>query len=190
MRRVCADCNNGWLSDLEEKAKPIFEPLISGGARVLTPAEADTAALWCVKTAFMFQFTHPTRREVPNAHYRWLYENGRPPGNTFAWLAKYSGAHWSGWYQHDIVGLRDPGGPETGDRAYCVTVTAGSLVFQVIGSDALDPLEMKKVSEKEPYIVQVWPSERRRVQLPPPLPLNDKALLEFSDPFGAVKRRI
>ena len=30
IRRVCAICNNGWLSELEQAAKPRLEPLILG----------------------------------------------------------------------------------------------------------------------------------------------------------------
>jgi hypothetical protein len=185
VRWVCAPCNNGWLSELEEAAKPILEPLILGRKRTLTLTEADTVAVWCVKTALLFQLTHPERREAPDAHYRWLFEHRVPPANTFAWLAGYNGALWSGWYMHQMLELRDPGETDPSGRGYCATVTTGALVFQVTGLNAVDPAEIEKASDTEPYIVQVWPSKRKALQVPPPLLLDDVSLPQFADPFGA-----
>jgi hypothetical protein len=185
VRRVCAVCNNGWLSELEQAAKPLLEPLILGGTQNLTPAELDTVALWCVKTALLFQFTHPERRDAPDDHYPWLYEHRTPPPNTFVWIAGYAGTKWSSWYMHQILGLREPGGHDRGDRGYCATVTAGALVFQVIGIDAIPPVEIEKASENEQDIAQVWPSKGTALKLPPPLMLDDASLPLFADPFGA-----
>ena len=187
VRRVCVGCNNGWMSELETAAKPILEPLVLGRSRTLIAAEVETAALWCAKTALMFQWTHPDRRQTPDAHYRWLCQNRTPPPNTFVWIAGYSGTRWSGWYNHQILGLRDPGGPDTGDRGYCATLIVGSLAFQVTAIDAVDPMDIEKASDNEPYIRQVWPSRGVAVQLPPPLLLDDVSLPHFADPFDAEK---
>ena len=80
-------------------------------------------------------------------------------------------------------------GPATGDRGYCATVTAGALVFQVTGIDAVDPAQVEKASEKEPYIAQVWPSKGEILRLPPPILLNDASLPQFADPFGVENIR-
>jgi hypothetical protein len=186
VRRVCAKCNNGWMSELEERAKPILKPLIRAGSRTLSANDADTVAFWCMKTALLFQLTHPDRREAPDDHYRWVYEKGTPPPNAFIWAAGYKGTRWSSWYMHQILGLRDPGASETTGRGYCMTVVTGAFVFQVTGVDAIEPMEVEKASEQEPYILQLWPSKRRMaISLPPPLLLNDMSLPQFADPFGA-----
>jgi hypothetical protein len=185
VKRVCAGCNNGWLSKLEARVKPLLAPLIRGGNQTLTPNEAATAALWCAKTALIFQFIHPERRLAPDEHYYWLRERRTPPPNVFVWVAGYEGRQWSGWYLHQMLGFRDPGGPDKGDRGYCSTITAGAFAFQVIGVDAVDPVEIEKASVNEPYIAQVWPPKRNVVELPPPRRLDDISLPQFADPFGA-----
>lgn len=53
--RVCKECNNGWMSDLENAAKPVIADLISGEGRLQALVRADRQVLsrWAVKTAFM-----------------------------------------------------------------------------------------------------------------------------------------
>jgi len=31
---ICAACNNGWMSNLENQAKPLVEPMLHGRGRV------------------------------------------------------------------------------------------------------------------------------------------------------------
>ena len=47
-RRVCGTCNNGWLSDLETKVKPIIENLYKISKYNLNPEEAYDLSLWAV----------------------------------------------------------------------------------------------------------------------------------------------
>jgi hypothetical protein len=188
VRRVCATCNNGWLSALEDRAKPLLEPLILGPSRTLSAEESEMVALWCVKTALLFQFIHPERRQAPDEHFRFLCDRGVPPPNTFVWLAGYNGVHWSGWYMHQILELHDPRTGET-SRGYCETVATGALVFQVTSFVTLEPAEIEKASEQAPYIAQVWPSKGATVTVPPQLHLDDRTLPQFADPFGAENTR-
>jgi hypothetical protein len=58
VNRVCAPCNNGWLSDLEAASIPVLDPLISGlQLRLLGPREQRQIALWAVKTAMLTDLT-------------------------------------------------------------------------------------------------------------------------------------
>jgi hypothetical protein len=133
----------------------------------------------------MFQLTHPRRREAPDEHFQWLRREGVPPPNTFVWLAGYEGARWSGWYMHQILSLREPGETEESGRGTARTLTTGAFVFQMIGLQGVEPAEIEKASEYEPYIVRVWPSKGNEVDLPPQLRLDDSSLPFFADPFGA-----
>jgi hypothetical protein len=50
VRDVCATCNNGWMADLEGKAKPILTPLVQDQARSLTLPDMMAIATWATKT--------------------------------------------------------------------------------------------------------------------------------------------
>src|SRR6185437_16541610 len=51
LRRVCGECNGGWMARLEEQAKPALSPLVSGTPRTLERAEQQILARWAIKTA-------------------------------------------------------------------------------------------------------------------------------------------
>jgi hypothetical protein len=55
-------CNEGWMSQLENRVAPLLLPLIrSGASTTFTSEEQCVIAAWCCKTAMVFEFTasHP-----------------------------------------------------------------------------------------------------------------------------------
>ena len=47
LRRVCASCNNEWMSRIENLVKPVLSELIRGQPRVINPPEHRLVAMWC-----------------------------------------------------------------------------------------------------------------------------------------------
>ena len=82
VRRVCATCNNGWMSALEVAARPLLLPWINGNRTRLLYEQQQTIATWAVKTTMMLQYT-PMHRDglvIPTAHYAALgADPTRPP---------------------------------------------------------------------------------------------------------------
>jgi hypothetical protein len=76
---VCAECNNGWMSDIEAAARPILWPLIHAQGRRLDSDEQRVLARWALLKACVFGELHPQEQVVPEAHCRHLYERGDPP---------------------------------------------------------------------------------------------------------------
>ena len=56
LKVVCAACNNGWMSDLEAKAKPVLGPLIDGQRSRLGLPEQALLNICLTKTAMVFGF--------------------------------------------------------------------------------------------------------------------------------------
>src|SRR4051794_32457648 len=50
---ACAICNNGWMSTLEDAAKPLLSPAVRGEAISWGSDEQLTVAAWAHKTALM-----------------------------------------------------------------------------------------------------------------------------------------
>src|SRR4051794_130046 len=59
VRAVCATCNNGWMSHVEETAKPILEPLLEWRGRVLHRRLQRELATWALMKAAVFDGLHP-----------------------------------------------------------------------------------------------------------------------------------
>ncbi len=59
-RAVCARCNSGWMSRLEDEAKPSLIPSILGQGPLRVPnAAGQVIANWAVKTSIMFHAIMP-----------------------------------------------------------------------------------------------------------------------------------
>src|SRR5581483_3341668 len=73
---ICANCNNGWMSDLENRAKPILTQLFDGMPPAdLNPEERALLARWAIKTAFMLDSPSLYRKRVPASHFHEFYES-------------------------------------------------------------------------------------------------------------------
>src|ERR1700678_1619698 len=89
VKSVCATCNGGWMSDLELQVKGYLGPMIKTGA--ITNLDVDqqrVLALWCVKTALMFEAMHQASETVPRREFQKLYSQRAVPKRYHVWIAK------------------------------------------------------------------------------------------------------
>jgi hypothetical protein len=78
---VCSDCNNHWMSALEDRVKPDLVRLIRDPAE--SPRDSVTLARWALKTAYtLSQFLNPPVGRVPRQHGLWPrdHDEGLPQG--------------------------------------------------------------------------------------------------------------
>jgi hypothetical protein len=85
----CSECNNGWMSILEEETKPVLRRLLADPlATDVTQAEWLTIARWLLKTAFASEQSHSVGMViVPPSHVR-LVRDGKLPGGSAVFLSK------------------------------------------------------------------------------------------------------
>lgn len=88
--RVCFSCNAGWMSRLEEAAKPLVTGLAEGrlGLRALQDSEYLTLGRWACKTAYIIHAASNYRPIVKPEHYHDLRTkpDGLPAGvHVFAY---------------------------------------------------------------------------------------------------------
>jgi hypothetical protein len=83
-RKVCAACNNGWMSRLESGAKPLILGLMYQKTSILTLTDEARLVLsrWATKTAFMISRVQSMQFELPWATFQRLgeYEKEGPQG--------------------------------------------------------------------------------------------------------------
>lgn len=99
VRSVCSACNNGWMSDLETRAKPVIEPLLDDTTVVLDAARQATIGVWAVKNAMVFEALRSNRPWAFTDQERTcMRQSLLPPTTTTVWIAKcveQSGAYCS-----------------------------------------------------------------------------------------------
>lgn len=65
LRVVCASCNNGWMSDLQQEAKPHLLPLIKGETYLLHRNAQKTLAAWIAMFAMVAEHVDKTGTRIP-----------------------------------------------------------------------------------------------------------------------------
>lgn len=85
VRNVCLICNNGWISRVEDAAKPLFEAMICGRGAALSKTDVESLSLAIAIITIMWEFTHPdeSNRVIPAAHRDFIYKNKRLPDGWY-----------------------------------------------------------------------------------------------------------
>lgn len=171
---VCEDCNNTWMSVLENDTNDLLISLIDN-TRLIGRDEQEKLAFWAAKTALLL--SEVKECVVPHGFGQELRVNKRPSRNCYVWIAASNGGEDALavhrryiMFEHEekILGL-------------CVTFAVVRVVFQVyipFYSGTLGPLEDFNES-----VLPIWPVQFSTIDWPPPFYFNN-------DGFSALAVRI
>jgi hypothetical protein len=166
VNRVCATCNNGWMSELESVAKPILTPLVLGQKTVLDKHAQKVAAVWATKTAMVFQLA-TKHRSIKRSQFHYLRTHLRPPPSAQVWLGcRTADEPKPGLFGFRSSGLAPEGETQPRFDAYLVTIGIGHFVAQVYGHDLPFDSIWARRGEFADALVQVWPLAEDEVVWP------------------------
>lgn len=154
-RKVCAGCNNGWLSELEEKVRPLMADFAANTPVALDESQQADLALWGSIAALIamsmepqeFRFASP---ELAHA----IYRDRRPPVGMQVWLGGNSHGHM-GWFGSHSLNL--PATPER-DDAWGASIAFGYAVLHVVFHGHPDRL-MRLRYDAHLSLIQIWPTQ-------------------------------
>ena len=136
-RCVCEPCNNVWMSQLEEAAKPFVEPMVFGRSVQLSTADQTTVAFWVAKTAAALEYTLETdSRLISTADHHWMYQHRLAPPEMSIWACGYREPNTFGAWHHQTSVWAAEGEPDVGrylGQLYRMTFVIHRLVFQAAG---------------------------------------------------------
>jgi hypothetical protein len=172
---VCERCNNGWMSDLENKhAKPAMADLILSDKLIsLSPDRLKSIANFAFKTAVVADhFSIPPRQPFFSTASRHAFAASLDiPRGVQIWIASFrEGSHgmFRGMYHES------PANTARHFELYTCTFGAGYLLFQVVGSRWLNE---KHLLGPYPFVTQgqfwnkfsipFWPSKGESILWPP-----------------------
>lgn len=186
VKRVCRVCNSGWMSALEETARPHLTPMIQGQGVLLQPEVQHLVSAWVVKTVMVLEFAHrEPRRGFTQAERQSVRKLGKLPKGALVWLAYYEGQKTVWFRQHDLrLDQAAPGQRPKWLRGYVATLMIGHLVFRfwkLPWENAAEAIHLGDYSRQ--HIVTVWPQHKQLGvvrQWPPVRGLNDDGLAAFA----------
>ena len=140
---VCGPCNNGWMSRLQEKAKPLLLPLIRGEAATLDLGAQQTIAAWIAMAVMAAEFDDPSMVTVSQGDRDWLYKTKLAPPSWRIWIGRYIRGSWQPHYVHFALPITEEDIPSSAlgdhDLAYntqTTTYVVGETLVHVMSTAA------------------------------------------------------
>ena len=94
LRVVCRTCNNGWMSKLQNIAKPSLLPLIlNADWSGLTIGDLKSIASWVAMTCAVNEYADPPTVSIPQEDRTYLMARLEPPSERWTiWMGRFEGA--------------------------------------------------------------------------------------------------
>jgi hypothetical protein len=100
VRNVCAACNNGWMSELEEKNKQTITSLALGEEIVLNSITQQNLALWAAMKTIVAEYTDVSTISISEADRETVIQGQVPTDGWGIWIGRYKGKDWVQRYYH------------------------------------------------------------------------------------------
>ncbi len=184
VRTFCGkNCNSGWMSDLEVRAKPVLSMLaLAKHAKVVFPDTQALLATWAYKTLLTLIAWHDPDL-IGRAEYERFHETQTPGPATLISMGAYSGSEWVSRFTmegHDLV-------PDRGrilDAPYD-TITAFFNIFRSVFTIfrwmGLDPIRGEDTSDPDDpgHFGRIWPVTTPFLRVPPGPALTEEEYSTF-----------
>jgi hypothetical protein len=180
---VCKGCNSGWLSIIQETAKPILISLIQGKNTVLGRDAQQKIARWATMATMTGEYLDRDPEvgniSISQAEREWLWKNNTPPSEGWRiWVARYQRYKWIGrWYHSVMPILKSADIPESAIDDYpspntqTTTFAVGELYIHVM-STCSEPTIVNQwiwpiASRPGRLLTQIWPPRESIIAWPP-----------------------
>jgi hypothetical protein len=159
LKAVCRDCNSGWMSSIDERAKGVLTPLIKGERFILDKDRQLIVATWIAMKAMVSEFFFDASTVAITPEEReFLRERKEPPDKWKIWIGNYNRGAWDGQLVHAVHGIgspesiahKDPKWPNT----QTTTLVVGHLYCHIFSSDISLRISLGEISR---LLAQVWP---------------------------------
>lgn len=161
---VCNDCNNTWMSTIENDVKDTLISMFTN-ARILSTPEQERIALWAAVKAVLFDMASGAP-VLPRGFGHDLNIKRRPHPGMRIWIAAYSDMG-SVLETHPWRIMTPKRQPSDSDQllGYCITFSIVHVAFQVFV-----PIMDGSLAELESFdgsILQIWPPTLDSARWPP-----------------------
>jgi hypothetical protein len=98
VRVVCGKCNSGWMSQIQETAKPHLIPLFKGEFRELSKIAQTAIAAWIAMATMTAEHLarKPDNIVTSQRERKWLMKKRTAPTTWRIWIGKYLRKKWPG----------------------------------------------------------------------------------------------
>jgi hypothetical protein len=169
---VCKNCNNGWMSDLENRVKPIIERFFLDQEVSLDQHDQLTLAVWICKNAMVYEtLRHKSSCFFTSSEHKSFRESLHLPLHTSIWIAKIVGFTGLFCTASDLNGIETKSLNQV--KAYVTTMAFGPIVMQILNAKMSKPIYQNITTDGrlqqdllDQTIIQIWPITVTKVLWP------------------------
>lgn len=187
VRNVCENCNNGWMSTVVTRAKPIVEKLALSHSVAVSNEELASLAGWIALTNVMLEYANPAgSRAIPPSDRKHLMQHLVPPNDWSIWLGHYVGENWEPFgnihipfrYAKSTNTTQQSSGLPDKFELQVSTFSVRHLLSHVFTSTAASRIEEYRrfVLGMRWNLTQIWPAAENGLQWPPAKSIEDMQL--------------
>ena len=192
-RCICKQCNEGWMSALENSAKPILEPMFHDSPSAIDSVQQRAIAVWTIKTAMVFECVKRDSAFYSTQDRCHLLNSSAPPPDTLIWIGRYVNSQSLFVENHY---LSNPKPTSVLGEGCATTFAVGRLVIQSFTVRRSTNGEGKRIvvdiknGQWDHLLIQVWPVLERVICWPPSLDFGPsvESLEKLAKRFGGRKK--
>jgi hypothetical protein len=192
LRRVCVACNGGWMSDLQEAAKPYLVPMLEGKRVSLHRKAQKIVAAWAAMTAMTAEYLNEQMVAVPQSDRDHLRKTSQVPKYWRIWIGRYERSGGKKRFWHNAMALTEqkvegaaifaPSPSNSQTTAMCL---GDHLFIYIMNSEVAWNLVRRWHIPRSvsPLLSQIFPAAAPTVVWPPGRPLTFRETDFVSDQF-------
>lgn len=196
IRVVCDKCNGGWMSLLQQAAKPYLLPMVLGKRIPLFTRQQSVIAAWATMFTMVVEHRLRDNRLVATSQSErtCFMESRLAPKTWKVWIGRFERGSWNPIVTHSVAevasdtsdSVRAPAaGIAVTPNTHATTFVVGKLMFHVFGSSFRRVVASQELPPE--LMPRIWPLRSSPVLFPPNLILSD---IDADEVAFAFQRRL
>ena len=130
---VCSKCNNGWMSQIEKRVRPVLGPLAEGVPFRVTEQDQSILAIWCILKTMVAEFDDPERVTTHHMQRKRMCRRQLAPSKGWrVWIGHFDRDAWAPYYIINTLSIL-PGPPPLNGANVAVKRYNTQSVTQIVG---------------------------------------------------------
>lgn len=170
-------CNNGWMREIENHARPILIPLMNGNRIRLSPDQQKIIAGWAALKAMVAEYEPTSRVTTPQTDRNHMMATGEAPEPGWGiWIGHYERVSWPGhlgavpfvfWPEDERAHLL--GVPTTDFNGQSSFQVVKKLFIQIVRCRMPELVEKWRFDARASAVLRkIWPNSGYSFNWPPP----------------------
>jgi uncharacterized protein (DUF983 family) len=202
IRCVCENCNNEWMSQLQEDAKSFLLPMLTGSQTFLRRKGQKTIAAWVAMMVMVAEYVDRDKIAIPSSDRKWLYTRRQPPSHWRIWIVEHAQRSHPLFVHNVLSCVTEEEFQRSESKAAAVfntqtsTICLGKhLLIHIMSSPTVWSIlrRWRLPPDIEPAMCQIWPIRNSIVAWPQRLAVTDSGISALAEQFvnaaNAVVRR-